>query len=85
MSPRTIVMDQWRNRSRRAGACGHIHDTTSRYDHAQKRLDFMLVCPVCGTEKVIETVDYEPHFEPHAATVHPIRVRPDRQPARRAA
>jgi hypothetical protein len=40
--------------------CGHIHDTTTRYDRAERLLTFLLVCPVCGTEKVVETLDYEP-------------------------
>jgi predicted LPLAT superfamily acyltransferase len=84
MSSTTIVMDQWRNRSRPARVCGHVHDTTSRYDHDHKRLSFLLVCPVCATETVIETLDYEPHFEP-LATVHQLPAQQDRQPARRAA
>jgi hypothetical protein len=45
--------------------CDHIHETTSRYDHAEKRLTFLLVCDTCQTERVVETVHYEPHFEPH--------------------
>ena len=45
--------------------CDHLHDTTSRYDHAQKRLTFLLVCHECQTERVVETVPYEPRFEPH--------------------
>jgi hypothetical protein len=85
MSSTTTVMDQWRNPSRPAGTCGHVHDTTSRYDHDHKRLDFLLVCPVCGTETVIEALDYEPHFEPLGASVHALPPRRDRQPARRAA
>jgi hypothetical protein len=82
------VLDEWRSRSRPAAACGHIahiHDTTTRYDHARKRLTFLLVCPVCDTEQVIEALDYEPHFEPLGATVHQLPARPERQPARRAA
>jgi hypothetical protein len=47
-----------------AGTCDHLHDTTTRYDHAEKLLTFLLVCHSCGTEKVIETVPYEPRFEP---------------------
>jgi hypothetical protein len=85
MSSTMIVMDEWRNRSRPAQACGHIHDTTSRYDHASKRLTFLLVCPVCDTEQVIEALDYEPHFEPVGATVHELPAPADRQPARSAA
>ena len=44
--------------------CDHLHDTTTRYDHAAKRLDFLLVCPVCRTEKLIESVPYEPASSP---------------------
>jgi hypothetical protein len=85
MASTTMVMDRGRGRCRRAPACGHLHDTTTHYDHAQKRLTFLLVCPVCDTEQVIDALDYEPRFEPHAATVHRLPVRRDPQPARRAA
>jgi hypothetical protein len=85
MPSTTIATDQWRNAPRPARACGHVHDTTSRYDHRGKRLDFLLVCPVCGTETVIETLDYEPHFEPLGASVHALPPRRDPQPVRRAA
>jgi hypothetical protein len=40
--------------------CDHLHDSTSRYDATQKVLTFFLVCRVCGTETVVETVEYEP-------------------------
>ena len=40
--------------------CSHLHDTTSRYDAARKVLTFLLFCPVCGTEKVVEALGYEP-------------------------
>jgi hypothetical protein len=40
--------------------CEHLHDTTSRYDAARKLLTFLLVCRICGTEKVVETLEYEP-------------------------
>jgi len=43
--------------------CDHLHDTTSRYDHSAKVLTFLLVCHVCGTEKVIERLPYQPRFE----------------------
>jgi hypothetical protein len=43
--------------------CNHFHDTTSRYNPVEKLLTFLLVCPICGTEKVIETLRYEPRFE----------------------
>jgi hypothetical protein len=85
MSSTMTLMDEWRSRSRPARACGHIHDTTSRYDHAHKRLTFLLVCPVCETEQVVEALDYEPHFEPVGATVHPFPAPPDPEPAQRAA
>jgi hypothetical protein len=40
--------------------CEHLHDTTSRYEHERKILTFLLVCRICGVEKVVQTVDYEP-------------------------
>jgi hypothetical protein len=46
--------------------CDHLYDTTSRYDTAQKRLTFLLVCPVCRIEKVVETLQWEPNFVPRA-------------------
>jgi hypothetical protein len=61
--------------------CDHLHESTSRYDNAAKLLSFLLVCPVCRTERVIATCRYEPRFEPHAtaepagATVHRLPVR----------
>jgi hypothetical protein len=36
--------------------CDHLHDSTSRYDAAEKVLSFLLACTMCG----IETVEYEP-------------------------
>ena len=65
----------------RTPRCDHVRDTTTRYDHAAKRLDFLLVCPVCGTEKLIQSVPYEPRFEPMAASVHALR-RPRAIPGR---
>jgi len=44
--------------------CDHLHETTSRYDRIEKQLTFLLVCRVCNTEKVVETMAYEPRFEP---------------------
>ena len=44
--------------------CDHLHEPTSRYDVAAKLLTLMLVCPVCGIEKVIEKLEYEPRFQP---------------------
>jgi hypothetical protein len=49
-------------------SCEHLHDTTTRYDHDAKRLSFLLVCAVCGTERVLEAMPYEPNFTPHGAT-----------------
>ena len=43
--------------------CDHLHDTTSRYNPGEKLLTFLLVCRVCGTERVVETLHYEPRFE----------------------
>jgi hypothetical protein len=53
--------------------CGHLHDTTTQYDAAEKVLTFLLFCPECGTKKVVETLHYEPRFRsapplPAAAT-----------------
>jgi hypothetical protein len=75
-----------------AASCDHMHESTSRYDRASKRLTFLLVCPVCRIEKVIETREYEPRFQAHAAdqsagaTVHELPVRRSTPlPARQAA
>jgi hypothetical protein len=43
--------------------CGHLHETTTRYDHEHKLLTFFAVCRICGTERVIETQHYEPRHE----------------------
>jgi hypothetical protein len=40
--------------------CHHLCDGTSRYDAAAKVLTLILVCPVCGIERVVETLEYEP-------------------------
>lgn len=74
--------------------CDHLYDSTTRYDHDRKLLTFLLVCPVCATEKVMETQHYEPRFQPSpecrleeatvGATVH--QLTPAQQlPRRRAA
>jgi hypothetical protein len=78
-----------------AAPCDHMHDSTTRYDHDQKLLTFLLVCPVCCTEKVMETQHYEPRFEPSpapqptnaaaGATIHQLPVRRHARPTRRAA
>jgi hypothetical protein len=40
--------------------CDHLHDSTSRYDAAEKVMTFLLVCRTCGIERVVETLEYEP-------------------------
>ena len=70
--------------SRRKARCEHLHDSTTRYDRAAKRLDFLLVCPVCKTEKLIHSLAYEPRFEPTGA-VHTLGLRDAVQVPRRAA
>jgi hypothetical protein len=35
-----------------AQRCRHFHESTTRYDHDQKLLSFLLVCRVCGIEKL---------------------------------
>jgi hypothetical protein len=72
----------------RPARCDHLHDTTTRYDPAGKRLTFLQICHACGIEKVVETIPYEPRPKPHAAegaTVHELPVRRDSQPGLRAA
>jgi hypothetical protein len=69
--------------SRPAAQCDHLHDSTTRYDRDRKVLTFLLVCPVCHTEKVVETQRYEPRFEP--SSVRPLIVRADERPMRLAA
>ena len=93
--PAEMTIDEWRwqrrPRAAPADSCDHLHETTSRYDRDRKQLTFLLVCPECGTEKVVDSIHYEPHFTPHApgesagATVHQLPVRRHSQPARRAA
>jgi hypothetical protein len=76
-----------------ATPCDHLHETTTRYDHAQKLLTFLLVCPVCGTEKIVHAQDYEPRFQSSrpseladaGATIQELPVRRDERPMRRAA
>jgi hypothetical protein len=64
-----MTREQWhRQRSAPRVPCDHLHEVTTRYDHVAKLLTFLLVCPVCRSEKVIETRQYEPRFEPHRAT-----------------
>jgi hypothetical protein len=40
--------------------CDHLHDSTSRYDAADKVLTFLLVCRTCRIERVVQTLEYEP-------------------------
>jgi hypothetical protein len=44
--------------------CDHLCETTSRYDRERRLLTFLLVCPECGTEKLVEQLSYEPRFRP---------------------
>jgi hypothetical protein len=71
--------------------CDHLHDTTTRYDHNRKLLQFLLVCPVCRTEKLVQTLPYQPRFKPNpipesvGATIHRLPVRRHQHPSPRAA
>jgi hypothetical protein len=76
--PEGMTIEEWRRHPRRhlaapAQPCGHLHDTTTRYDHERKLLSFLVVCPVCDTEKVLETQRYEPRFNPSSAPGEPLR------------
>jgi hypothetical protein len=42
--------------------CEHLHDTTTRYDQLRHILTFVLVCPECRTERVVETLEYSPRY-----------------------
>ena len=44
--------------------CDHLHDTTTRYDPVEEVLTFLLICPVCRTERVLERRHYAPRFQP---------------------
>jgi hypothetical protein len=94
--PEGMTIHEWRTQRRRQPAppqdCGHMHDTTTRYDHEQKLLSFLLFCPSCRTERVLETQRYEPRYAPHAgaepaggATIHRLPDRLPQRPLRRAA
>jgi hypothetical protein len=93
--PGELTIDEWRRLKRPnstgSAACDHLHDSTSRYDHEAKRLTFLLVCPVCRTERVVDSIPYEPHFTPHeapqsgGATIHQLPVRGSARRLRRAA
>jgi hypothetical protein len=47
--------------------CDHLYESTSRYDAARKLLTFLLVCPVCEIEEIVQTMEYAPRFTAHAA------------------
>jgi hypothetical protein len=49
--------------STHAAMCDHLFETTSRYDGERKVLTFLLFCPTCGTEQIVETLRYEPAFK----------------------
>jgi hypothetical protein len=93
--PSDMTIRDWRKQGRprheHPAECDHLHESTTRYDHTRKQLSFLLVCPVCHTEKLVETVPYEPRFEPSqpeepaGATVYQFPVRRHEQPMRRAA
>jgi hypothetical protein len=93
--PPHMTIGQWckrrRPRRQQLARCDHLHDTTTRYDPTEKQLSFLLVCPVCRTERLVDRIHYEPHFEPHptaepaGATVHQLPVRAREQGMRRAA
>jgi hypothetical protein len=90
--PEGMTIKEWRKHPSRGSAptqpCGHLHDTTTRYDHERKLLHFLLICPTCRTEKLVDTQPYEPNFTPHAATgatIHQLPVRRQHPPLRRAA
>ena len=46
----------------RPAPCDHLHESTTRYDHERKQLSFLLVCPSCRTEKLVQTIPYEPRY-----------------------
>ena len=74
--PPEMTIEQWRReRSAHPVPCHHLHDTTTRYDADAKLLSFLLVCPVCGTERVVETQRYEPLFIPRLAPRHRLPLR----------
>jgi hypothetical protein len=63
--PAGMSIAEWCRRGRpRTAQCEHLHESTSRYDPAEKQLHFLLVCPVCKTERLVDTLDYEPRYEP---------------------
>ena len=92
--PPDMTCEEWRPRRSarlRPVPCDHVHESTSRYDRDLGQLTFLLVCPVCRTEKVIESLAYEPRFQQYpttespGATVHELPGRTHAQPKRRTA
>jgi hypothetical protein len=93
--PGDLTIDEWRRQRRPSSTgsagCDHLHESTSRYDREAKRLTFLLVCPVCRTERVVDSIHYEPQFTPHGApqsggaTIHQLPIRRGARPLRRAA
>jgi hypothetical protein len=51
-----------RGRDLPCGMCDHLFETTSRYDHEREVLTFLLFCPACETETVVDTLRYAPAF-----------------------
>jgi hypothetical protein len=49
--------------------CDHLYETTSRYETATKVLTFLLVCPVCHVEEVVDTLEYVPNFTPRVTGI----------------
>jgi hypothetical protein len=49
--------------------CDHLFDTTTRYDRRRRLLTFLLFCPVCRTETVVDSLTYEPDFIPASAAI----------------
>jgi hypothetical protein len=63
-------------RSDRSVRCEHLCETTSRYDHGEKELSFLLFCALCGTEELVERIRYEPQFTETRESSDPGSVRP---------
>jgi hypothetical protein len=47
--------------------CDHLYETTSHYDADRKLLSFLLVCPACEIEEIVQTIEYAPKFEAYIA------------------
>jgi hypothetical protein len=46
--------------------CDHLYESTSRYDADRELLSFLLVCPVCEIEEIVQIIEYAPSFVAHA-------------------